>query len=119
MTKLVIEHIEDYKKHKLPRRYKPRLEQRWVDDPIMYNYYNPFRYARGQAYSRKEDWEFTFELWVKAWGKDINFRGTRKGCKSMTRINNTLPWRPDNIQIVDRSELRSIRMSEYWAKKKA
>lgn len=116
MTKLIVEYIDNYKPaRKLRGPYHNCMEE--IKDPSLHEYYQPFCFARSQANRRGEGWFLSFQEWYAAWGEDIDNRGTTKGSKSMTRIDIEKSWKKDNIMIVDRSELRSKIMKEFWSNK--
>jgi hypothetical protein len=80
----------------------------WVTgtDPEEHHRYRVFVQQRNQAQWREEGWSITFEVWKDLWAKSgvwLN-RGRERGDYCMTRIDWSLPWSLDNVQIITRQE---------------
>ena len=90
------------------------LQKYWIPRP--WNY----RYARhkSQAKYRGEPYELTAEEYYTAWhnsGKK-DLIGKTYSCYNMKRIDTTLPWRSDNIQIIQLRESMENRLLKYYNK---
>jgi hypothetical protein len=59
---------------------------------------------RNQANWREEGWSIDFEDWCRLWAEHWPLRGRRRGDYCMTRVDWSLPWTLDNVQVVTRSE---------------
>lgn len=66
--------------------------------------------AKAQARFRDEPWELTFEDYYSHWRGNTHWRGRSEHSKSLTRINDRLPWRPDNIRLVSRRDAITRRL---------
>jgi hypothetical protein len=86
-----------YKGKERPERWKyktkeQRLVNRW------------YLMAKAQARFRHEPWELTFWDYYSHWRGNTHLRGRSEHSKSITRINDRQPWRPDNIVLVLRRD---------------
>jgi hypothetical protein len=87
------------------RRPGPRPETwRSGPDPVRHAQFHAWGVARAQARYRGEAWELTAEEWCTAWGDQWHLRGRHSHSWYLVRRDWHLPWRADNIKVVDRHE---------------
>ena len=88
-----------------PNSRGPR-PQVWVTgpDPVRHKKYMTWLQQRNQANWREEGWSIDFEDWCRLWAEHWPLRGRRRGDYCMTRVDWSLPWTLDNVQVVTRSE---------------
>ena len=96
----------------------------WVTgpDPVRHAQYDAWLKSRAQANYRGEVWELEFKDWVAAWGDQWHRRGRTKDTLQLMRDNAQLPWRKDNIVLVDRAEFyrrQGLRKRELHQQRKA
>jgi hypothetical protein len=73
-------------------------------DPVRHAQFQACSQARAQARFRGEAWELTPEEWCTAWGASWHLRGRHNHSWYLVRTNWHLPWRADNIGLVNRHE---------------
>ena len=73
-------------------------------DPVLHKKYLTWLQQRNQALWRDEGWTIDFVTWQGLWGDKWDLRGREKGCYCMTRVDWSLPWTVDNVQVITRSE---------------
>ena len=74
--------------------------------------------SRSQARWRGESWpdEFTFDQWWAIWRPWFHQRGRGVNDSVMIRVDDSLPWGPSNVDIVERWEYLTPR-GRYWMTK--
>ena len=85
-----------------------------------YKQYYVFLQARNQARYRKEGWTIEWEDYKRIWGDRFHLRGRSSDSLSFARLDQDLPWTPDNVAIKSRSECRvqASRRTKWGSKKK-
>lgn len=73
-------------------------------DPVRHEQWRVWGQQKNQAQWRGEGWHIEFDTWLNLWGDLWHQRGREKGCYCMTRIDWSLPWTVNNVQIVTREE---------------
>ena len=73
-------------------------------DPQLHNKWRIWGQQKNQAQWREEGWDLSFEDWCQIWSDLWSRRGRCRDDYCMTRRDWSLPWTPDNVQIVTRSE---------------
>lgn len=88
-----------------PHTRKPRPHI-WKSgpDPVQHKKYLTWLQQRNQALFRDEGWSIDFDAWCELWRDKWDLRGRTKGSYCMTRIDWSLPWTLDNVQVITRSE---------------
>lgn len=80
-------------------------------DPEIHKHYRPYVQQRNQATWRNELWDvdFTFEKWIEFWGDKLQLRGRKVGQYIMIRLDSSMPWSLDNIELMFNSGERPNR----------
>lgn len=65
--------------------------------------------AHCQARFRGEGWQWTYELWWRAWRDSWHLRGRGQLDLMMVRIDPDRPWGPQNYALVERGPWQSRR----------
>jgi hypothetical protein len=73
-------------------------------DPVLHKKYLTWLQQRNQALWRDEGWTIDFETWCGLWAERWEQRGRQRGDYCMTRVDWSLPWTVDNVQVITRSE---------------
>ena len=73
-------------------------------DPVRHKKYLIWTQQRNQAPWREEGWSIPFDVWCDLWAQHWDQRGRRRGDYCMTRLDWSLPWTVDNVQVITRSE---------------
>lgn len=65
-----------------------------------------YKVAQSQAQYRHQPWLVPWELFRDLWLTNQNYRRRGRGSDqlSFSRLDNTLPWSPDNVTIMTRRE---------------
>jgi hypothetical protein len=80
----------------------------WKSGPDLeaHDQYYCFMQQRNQARWRKEGWldDLDFFTWKKVWDDSGEYANRGRGPENycMTRIDRTLPWSKDNVQVINR-----------------
>ena len=74
------------------------------EDPVLRAQHTAFHRMRAQAKHRGDLFELTFEEFESVWNGRWEQRGRKPHELCMRRIDATLPWRLDNITVIERSE---------------
>ena len=95
------------KNYGIPRPHTrgPR-PQMWVSgpDPEVHKRYRVWIQQRNQALWRDEGWHIDFDVWCGLWAQHWHQRGRQRGDYCMTRVDWSLPWTVENVQVITRSE---------------
>jgi hypothetical protein len=73
-------------------------------DPAEHARYRVWIQQRNQAHYRAEPWALDFEPWKQIWAPHWHLKGRTANSRCMTRVDTDLPWQPDNVRIITRSE---------------
>lgn len=91
------------KKVKKFNRTGPR-PQVWLTGPDEYTHslYTPWQRAYSQAAFRGEDWDITFEQFLKLWEGNWHKRGRGHDDLCMSRIDHEKAWTKKNVHLITR-----------------
>ena len=80
---------------------RPRYNNKFDTDRLY-----AYTRAKNQATYRKEVWKIDLDQWFGLWNSSTLFynRGTASHNVVLTRLNPTLPWCIDNIEIMSRTQ---------------
>ena len=79
-------------------------------DPVRHEQFKVWGQQKNQANWREEGWHLSFEVWCDIWNSSGFWpnRGRERGDYCMTRRDWSLPWTPDNVAIITRTEHAKI-----------
>ena len=88
-------------------------------DPRRHRQYQVWLQQRNQAQYREEGWTIEFDIWCAMWDQSGQWdnRGRERGCYCMTRKDWSLPWTPENTQIVTRethAQMQAVAVRAGW-----
>ena len=91
----------------LPKHYWYR--NLYPDDPISQAYHLKYMRHKAQAKYRREEYELTLDEYMSIWLESpyLDNHGRTSSAHCMIRINEDLPWRLDNVEIVPRKSFLS------------
>ena len=72
-------------------------------DPLEHRKHRIWIQQKNQAQWREEGWSISFEEWKELWSELWHLRGRERGDYCMSRIDWSLPWTIDNVDIIPRS----------------
>lgn len=78
----------------------------WVTgpDPLRHKQYRAFIQQKNQAQFRGEDWQLSFEDWIKIWGTDFDRRGRLADSLCLTRWDLDDAWSVNNCILMERRD---------------
>lgn len=76
-------------------------------DPVRHEQHIAWHRARAQAHYRGEEWELTYEQWIRIWGDKWSQRGRGVDNLLLTRKNYKKSWNTRNVHLVTRSEFHT------------
>lgn len=99
MTEQIQPRVKKDYSNRAKRQRDPNI---WISGPDEqeHRYHRKFVQQRNQAQWRKEKWEMSWEEWRHdVWGDEIKYRGRSDGGYYLSRIDDSKPWRKDNVEI--------------------